>query len=42
MKKKDTVTYELKQKNKVVYKGTTKNPERRKSNIDKREKSFLT
>ena len=40
MKKKDTVTYELKKGNKVVYKGITKNPERREEQHRQEGKKF--
>ena len=40
MKKRDTVTYVLKEGNKVVYIGTTKNPERRKEQHRQEGKKF--
>ncbi len=40
MAKRDTVTYELKQGNKVVYVGTTNDPERREAEHKKAGKSF--
>lgn len=39
-KKRDTVTYELKQGNKVVYVGTTDNPERRRDEHAEQGKKF--
>lgn len=39
-KKQDTVTYELKQGNKVVYVGTTNDPERREQDHRKDGKQF--
>ena len=40
MKKRNTVTYELKEGNKVVYKGTTKNPESREKQHRQEGKKF--
>jgi predicted GIY-YIG superfamily endonuclease len=40
MSNRDTVTYELKQGNKVVYVGTTNNPDRRQQEHDKSGKNF--
>ena len=40
MKKINTVTYELKEGNKVVYKGTTKNPESREKQHRQEGKKF--
>ena len=42
MSNRDTVTYELKQGNKVVYVGTTNNPERRQQEHEKLGKNFNT
>lgn len=39
-KKRDTVIYELKQGKKVVYKGTTNNPERREAEHKAQGKRF--
>lgn len=39
-KKRDTVTYELKQGNKLVYVGTTNDPERREQEHRKAGKKF--
>ena len=40
MGKRDTVTYDLKQKGKIVYRGTTNNPERREQEHDDDGKRF--
>ena len=40
VKKRDTVTYELKQGNQVVYVGTTNNPERREQEHKGEGKKF--
>ncbi len=40
VKKRDTVTYELKQGNKVVYVGTTNDPDRREQQHRKEGKNF--
>ena len=40
MSNRDTVTYELKQGNTVVYVGTTNNPERRQQEHEKLGKNF--
>jgi predicted GIY-YIG superfamily endonuclease len=42
MSNRDTVTYELKQGNRVVYVGTTNNPERRQQEHEKLGKKFNT
>ena len=39
-KKRNTVTYDLKQGKKVVYKGTTKNPDRREEEHREERKKF--
>lgn len=39
-KKRDTVTYDLKQGRKVVYKGTTNNPEKREIEHRQKGKKF--
>lgn len=40
IKKRDTVTYELKDGNKIVYIGTTNNPERRLKEHEREGKDF--
>ena len=40
MEKRDTVTYELKEGNKVVYVGTTNDPERREKEHKESGKNF--